>query len=154
MKIINGDLLDFKTGILAHQVNCQLKMGAGIALAIRKKYPRVYNHYKGFSRIAIGKRLGKAQIVEVLRGLYIANLFGQYNFLPRGQQHTDYTALTIAMRQMRQWRDNYKGNQFPIYFPFGIGCGLAGGDWGVVQGIIQDIIPNAIVVKLPTKVNK
>lgn len=154
MKIIRGDLLDFKKGILAHQVNCQMRMGAGIALAIRTKYPLAYNQYRMLSKVPIGKRLGKGQIVRVLQDLYIANLFGQYHYYPRGVCHTDYTALTVAMRQMRQWRNNIRGKNFPIYIPFGMGCGLAGGDWNVVSGIINDVIPDAIVVKLPPKAGK
>jgi len=46
MKIINRDLLTIESGIIAHQVNCQGKMGAGLALKIRKKYPQVYEYYK------------------------------------------------------------------------------------------------------------
>lgn len=39
MKIIHkdGNLLDAKTDVIAHQVNCQGVMGAGIALQIKNK---------------------------------------------------------------------------------------------------------------------
>jgi len=156
MRTIVGNILDKTYGIIAHQVNCQMVMGAGLAKQIRAKYPRVFNQYKEvFGKIPINKRLGKAQIVEVIeRNLYVANLFSQYNYLPRNVRHTDYTALAIALRQMRQWRDNIKGKEFPIYIPHGLGCGLAGGDWNTVHGILMDIIPNASIVKLPPRFNK
>jgi O-acetyl-ADP-ribose deacetylase (regulator of RNase III) len=156
MPIIRGNILDQTHGIIGHQVNCQLVMGAGLAKQIRDKYPRAFTQYRDvFAKIKIAKRLGKAQIVEVVRPtLYIANLFGQYNFLPRHVKHTDYPALTMALRQLRMWRNNIKGKDFPIYLPFGLGCGLAGGEWRVVEGIIRDVLPDATIVKLPEQLNK
>ena len=156
MKIEAGNIFDHKYGIIAHQVNCQLKMGSGIAMAVRTKYPRAYIQYRDmFKNVPPGNRLGRAHVVEVIKdNLYIANLFGQFNFLPRGSCHTDYNALTVAIRQLRQWRDNIKGVHFPVYFPYGIGCGLAGGDWNIVSGIIEDVIPDATIVRLSTKVVK
>jgi len=35
----------------------------------------------------------------------------------------------------------------PIYLPSGLGSGLAGGDWNVVQGLIGSAIPDAIIVR-------
>jgi O-acetyl-ADP-ribose deacetylase (regulator of RNase III) len=156
MNWITGNILDQRRGIIAHQVNCQLVMGAGLAKQIREKYPRAFTQYRDiYGKIPIAKRLGKAQIVEVIKPvLYIANLFGQYNYLPRKIVHTDYPALTIALRQLRRWRDNIKGPNFPIYIPYGMGCGLAGGQWTVVNGILNDVMPEATIVKLPPKFNK
>lgn len=156
MNTITGNILNQRRGIIGHQVNCQLVMGAGLAMQIRQKYPRAFTQYRDVMRnVTIAKRLGKAQIVEVLQdSLYIANLFGQYQFLPRKVRHTDYNALTIALRQLRQWRDNVKGKEFPIFLPYGMGCGLAGGEWNVVQGIIRDTIPDTTIVKLPPRVSK
>ena len=156
MKIIRGNILDQKKGIICHQVNCQMVMGAGLARKIKERYPRAFNQYRDvFGKIKPAKRLGKAHIVEVVKPvLYVANLFGQYHYLPRNTQHTDYVALTMAFRQLRQWRNNIKGKDFPVYIPYGIGCGLAGGDWNVVSGIIRDIFPDATIVKLPPGVQK
>ena len=38
----NGNLLNASQKVIAHQVNCQGKMGSGAAKAIRDKYPKVY----------------------------------------------------------------------------------------------------------------
>lgn len=156
MKTINGDILNYRRGMIGHQVNCQLVMGAGLALSIRKKYIRAFTQYRDvFGKVDIHRRLGKAQVVEVITNqLYIVNLFAQFSHMPRGVKHTDYTALAMALRQMRRWRDNIKGRDFPIYLPYKIGCGLAGGDWLAVSGIIRDTVPDAIIVKLPQTINK
>ena len=37
--------------------------------------------------------------------------------------------------------------QLPIFVPFGIGCGLAGGDWDRVTDIINFAAPNCILVR-------
>jgi len=45
-----GDILKVKSGFIVHQVNCQKVMGGGLALAIRKKWPIVYERYKDTPR--------------------------------------------------------------------------------------------------------
>ena len=149
MKQIAGNILDVQYGIIGQQVNCKLIMGAGLAKQIREKYPIVFSEYKRVMSAADEpRRLGKCQIVEVAsKKLYVANLFGQHNFLPRGIQHTDYTALGMALRSLAVWRDS-TNKDLPIYLPYCIGCGLAGGNWNVVQGVITDAIPSAIIVRL------
>ena len=66
--------------ILLHiKVNCQFVMGGGVALALRKKWPVVYNNY-----VEIGKQykkpsnewLGTCQIVGKLIKTDMTNLFG------------------------------------------------------------------------------
>jgi len=36
-----------------------------------------------------------------------------------------------------------------VYVPYLMGCGLAGGDWGIYSEIIEFYIPDAIIVRLP-----
>lgn len=151
-----GDILNVTNGIIGHQVNCQMVMGAGLAKQLRGKWPQVFSEYNALlKRIPLKKRLGKCQIVEIYpRRLYVANLFGQYNYIPRGVQHTDYTALAMALRHLNFWRNKVMGPEFPISLPHGLGCGLAGGSWHIVRGIIQDTIPNARIIKLSQMVTK
>jgi len=149
MKIVNGNIMDATYGIIGHQVNCQLVMGSGIAKQIRDKYPHVFKEYSStMSRMPIANRLGKCQVTTAIPNkLFIANLFGQFHYMPRGVRHTDYTALGMALRNLQRWKNTFF-QEATIYLPFGIGCGLGGGDWGVVTGLIKDSIPDAVVVKL------
>jgi hypothetical protein len=151
MKIVRGNILDAGYGLIGHQVNCQMVMGAGLAKQFRAKHPRIFTEYKAvMGRAPIQNRLGKCQIVELIpKRLFGANLFAQYNFRPRGVKHTDYTALAMALRQLNKWHQSFAPKDFPIYLPYGLGCGLAGGDWPVVYGIIEGVVPEAIVVQLP-----
>ena len=150
MKYVKGNILDAKHGIIGQQVNCQLVMGAGLARQIRDMYPRVYSEYKNvMGATQPNNRLGKCQIVEAIpQTLYVANLFGQFHYIPRGQCHTDYNALAMALKGLSDWHGKFCHPDFPIFLPHGVGCGLAGGDWKIVESMISNAIPNAIIVRL------
>jgi hypothetical protein len=150
MKFVKGDILDAKHGIMGHQVNCRMVMGAVIAKQIRNKYPRVYTEYiEVMGAAPLDKRLGKCQLVQVDNDLYVANLFGQFDYIPRGIVHTDYNALSMALNGLSQWHKiNFRSiEEMPIYLPLGLGCGLAGGNWKVVEGLISSAIPDATIVR-------
>jgi len=64
MKFVKGNILDAQHGIIGHQVNCRMVMGAGLAKQIRGKYPRVYTEYVEVMGKADPKtRFGKCQLV-------------------------------------------------------------------------------------------
>lgn len=46
LKVINGDITEVTNGYIIHQVNDKGVMGAGVALAIRNKFPAHYEDYK------------------------------------------------------------------------------------------------------------
>jgi len=151
MKFVKGNILDVKYGIIGHQVNCQLVMGAGLARQIKEKYPIVFNEYKRIMGVVSpADRLGKCQMVAIIPDrFYFANLFGQFYYYPRRVVHTDYIALGMALRNLKRWKETFFNSvDMPIYLPSGLGCGLAGGDWNLVQGLISDAIPDAIIVRL------
>ena len=43
VQIIDGDLFQTHAKYICHQVNCQARMGSGVAKQVRAKYPEVYN---------------------------------------------------------------------------------------------------------------
>jgi len=141
MRIIKGDILEVKHGIVCHQVNCMGKMGAGIALDIRRTWPMVYTDYMNAYRQ--GKlNLGNVIFSEVAKNiLYVANLCGQY-YYGRDKRYTDYDAVKNCLKELVKYDDG----RLTIYIPKGMGCSLAGGNWSIVSGLIDEIIPNAIVV--------
>lgn len=66
----------------------------------------------------------------------VVNLFGQ-NGYGRGERQTNYAALAAALFSF--FRDCARNNQdVTIRLPYGLGCGLAGGDWDTVLEIISD----------------
>lgn len=138
-KYMEGDLLSIQHGIICHQVNCRHVMGAGLAAQIKKRYPRHYADY--MARYA---HLGSACITEISPGkLYVAGIYGQDGYGRTGV-HTQYPALKKGLERVVEYAAQW---DLPVYLPFGIGCGLAGGDWHIVSGIIQEVAPNAIIIK-------
>lgn len=138
IKVIDGNLLDAKTDIIAHQTNCLGIMGGGVALAIRQKYPKVYEQYHEVCAERQGWLwLGKCQVVPTESNTephFVANLFGQGGI---GKGATDYEALRGAMLSLLDFM--YHNGYSSVAMPYLIGCGLAGGDWNTVYSIIQDV---------------
>jgi O-acetyl-ADP-ribose deacetylase (regulator of RNase III) len=137
MKIVCGDILAINHGVIVHQVNCKKVMGAGLALQIRRKYPQHFADY-----MAAEPKLGDIVVTRIHSTLYIVGIYGQYSYGRYGL-HTNYSALRIAMIKAAQFAAQ---KNLPLYIPYGIGCGLAGGDWNRVAAILSDI-PNCLVVR-------
>lgn len=134
--INNSNLLDVKSGIICHQVNCVGAMGAGIALQIRNKWPVVFKCYNDECKLFSDKPselLGRVQDTLVSDNLVIANCFGQV-YPGRNGLMTDYNAWDKILDKLNDLTNFFL---LDIHFPYMIGCGLAGGDWNVVLGKIQ-----------------
>lgn len=141
-----GDLLDAEEDIICHQVNCLGYMGAGLALQLRKKYPEMFEEYKRFINYpptgSIFIAPTRNQNIEMLMGRahfyfakdkkIIASLFAQKG-VGNGVQ-TDYDSLYESLCRVSEYAITTKRT---IAIPYKLGCGLAGGDWEVVEKIIQ-----------------
>ena len=46
IKVIDGDLFSTKARYICHQVNCQGRMGSGVAKTVRSKFPEAFEQYK------------------------------------------------------------------------------------------------------------
>lgn len=148
MIIGQGDVLDTPIHIIAHQVNCKGVMGAGLAKQIRDKYPWVYSCYKKYCITHSYDLLGAAAFWsnsdDTLKPEHLfMNIFGQDGY-GRGSMQTDYQAFKDSFTKgLEFYRTeacdcNYTV-QIPIAIPYGIGCGLAGGDWNKIKAILEEI---------------
>jgi O-acetyl-ADP-ribose deacetylase (regulator of RNase III) len=158
LRLLDGDLLDQKTDVIAHQVNCLGVMGAGVAAQIKDKYPDVYEEYKNFCQDEL-KRLGTSGS-EFLLGKcmvcipdngspVVANLFGQDHCDSNGRM-TNYNAVYDALIGLRGIMENHGWKS--VSFPYGMSCGLGGGSWSVIYAMIGDVFENSdIEVKIVRK---
>jgi O-acetyl-ADP-ribose deacetylase (regulator of RNase III) len=140
LKVVDGNLLLSNCQVMAHQANCFSTMGAGIAKQIAVKWPAVVKADSDYYPTAPFDKLGKVSraLVEGDK-LMIYNLYGQYNY-GAGKQQTNYEALTRAVRMMfEELKQLPMFKQLRIGVPYGMGCGLAGGNWTTVQGILNDL---------------
>lgn len=146
MNIINGDILDVKEGIIVQQVNCKGVMGAGLAKQIRNKYPNVYKTYINNLKSLRLKNihpLGNVDFTKVGDRLAVCNFYAQYSY-GRHSIHTDYEEFEKCLIKLK---DKIGIKNINVYFPYGIGCGLAGGDWNIVLSLIEKYFPESIIVK-------
>lgn len=135
------DLTTVEMGVVCHGVNCMGKMGSGVALAIKKKWPEVYERFK---RRGSGKGLlGTADTIYVNgTSLIIVNCYTQVFYGFGGGRYADPDAIDRSLTRAARIADLYN---LPLYIPK-IGCGLGGLNWET------DVLP--IVTQISQNVNR
>ena len=139
LQTIQQDLLTITHGVITHQVNIQGKMGAGLAAAIKEKWPIVFERYKVMCDRGLFK-LGSIQPVQVSETLWVCNLAGQVRY-GKGLQ-TDYKAVRIGLEKLAKWSGD-RGLQ--VYIPYKMGAGNGGADWAVIEQIIKETVPSTVI---------
>lgn len=139
-------ILDVTDGIICHQIN-PFTMGAGLARQIRVRYPKHYDDFLEWKSTRNNVWLGHVVFTDHYAPLYIVGLCAQEEYGREPNKcYTRYDALKDCLKQL-----DYiclKHHRSKLYVPYGIGCGLAGGDWGHVLHYIKEYTPYAIVCKL------
>lgn len=130
VEVVKGDLLKSPVEIIVHQVNMQDVMGAGLAKSIKKKFPEVYKEYKEKYKDFI---LGQNLYCATKDGRMIVNMFAQSNYGRYGR-YTNYEALERCFSDVAEMCSKH---DVTVGIPYGIGCGLGGGDWKEVYPIIN-----------------
>ncbi|KDE22835.1 hypothetical protein EF83_15605 [Bacillus subtilis] len=156
IKIDKGNILDATEDIIVQQVNCKGLMGAGLAKAILNKYPNVKKEYQSFRNFNLNKGLtdkdllGLVNYVRVSDGKVIANVFGQINIKKNRFDKTVYTKTEALARGLTEVKELSKQLNKSVAIPYGMGCGLAGGDWNIISELIDSIFSdyNVTIYKL------
>lgn len=136
LKVVTGNLLNETRGILVHGVNCRGRMGAGIALELRKKYPQIYKAYMDtghYERWQSRLLLGFVNFVPITDELVIANAFTQEDYGTDGRRFVSYDAIDHCFASINQYAIK---TGLPVKYPK-IGAGLAGGCWDIISAIIE-----------------
>jgi len=134
VKIVKGNLLQAPVDVIGHQVNCKGVMGAGIAKQLRNMYSGLFKHYKDYLA-STPHPLGTVSMYYEQGKPIVANIYGQDSYGRYGI-HTDYRALESALGELANVA---YAHDMTVALPYGIGCGLAGGDWNTVYKIIESI---------------
>ena len=138
MIFLTGNLLDIEQGMIAHQVNCYRVAKAGLAKQIGERWPAWDRSF-----VQAHPAPGHARYFYVSHLVVIADLYAQDDY-GTGRRYTRYGWLATALSEARSQAE---GLGLKLYLPFGIGCGLGGGDWRTVLSIIEDCAPSTILVK-------
>jgi len=125
--------------IICHICNDIGAWGAGFVLALSKRWKQPEALYREIK--VQNLYLGNVQFVEVSEDIIVANMIAQHGITKMGYDDADeppirYVALRACLAEVndRAYRTNAT-----IHMPR-IGCGLAGGDWSVVEKIIQEVL--------------
>ena len=143
---------------IAHSCNTRNIMGGGIAKQIKNRFPQAYEaDTKAYNTeydqdgqyVHWLSKFSKAEINSKFlpdgKG-YIYNMYNQAN-LGGGTRQVLYEDFWRALKrverdlcQINEAKDQYDGSAPPVLgLPYGISCGLAGGNWGIIKAMIEDI---------------
>jgi O-acetyl-ADP-ribose deacetylase (regulator of RNase III) len=129
MEYIQGDITHETSGLIIHGVNCQGKMGSGVALAIKTKWPVVYTRY--MEHVQGREALGKVQFIPIEDDLYVGNCWTQEFFGNDGKIYADRGALRRCLFQALAFCETHG---LELKTPK-IASGLAGLNWDL------DVVP-------------
>ena len=129
---------------ILHQVNCLGAFGAGFARYLSTVSPDIRKDYQSYVMSHEDKRtlLGTYHIYDLDEHTSIVHIFSQYSY-GRGACHTDYEAMDKAVGELRR-----NIGEAVCICPYLMGCGLAGGDWRIVEKILEkySVMPSSNIV--------
>ncbi len=152
MITVKGDIINVKYGIVCHQVNAKGVMGAGLARLIRIRWMNAYHNYLAAynsGRLKLGEVIF-SNVIGNDHKLQVASMCAQKYYGDSEKTsivYTDYHAFKLCLTKVKAWHITCIDGKLPIYFPYGIGCGLAGGNWSTIEQLIASHFPQAILVK-------
>jgi O-acetyl-ADP-ribose deacetylase (regulator of RNase III) len=134
MLVIKGSLLDAPEQYIAHQCNSVSNQAGGLAYHLFNCFPHadIYSH-RPYPYKAKGDDLPGNIIVrgDGKKDRHVINMIAQYY---PGEPSSDSSLIDSAkIREGYFWQCLLKISRieelYSIAFPYGIGCGLAGGNW-------------------------
>jgi O-acetyl-ADP-ribose deacetylase (regulator of RNase III) len=148
IKYVSGDLIamakEGKFDVIGHGCNCFCNMGAGIAKTIKQEFPTAFKEDQSTKS---GDRVKLGQFTHARCGdITVLNLYTQYKYGGR-KANVDYEAIRSCMQEIKGWCGDKR-----IGLPL-IGCGLAGGDWDIVERIINEELAGCDVTVVKFKLH-
>lgn len=128
--------------IIAHVTNDEGGWGAGFVLALDKMSPEPKKMYQSMHRYWTQSNkllflpLGTVNYAKVSDDTYVANMTAQHRTVRTVAKPICYKSLEHCLKNVS---DYARQQGATIHMPR-IGCGLAGGDWNVVESIIDDVM--------------
>lgn len=151
IEVIKGDITKANEDIIVQQVNCQAKMGSGLAANIMKRYPTIRKEYIQFCHENRKKEegadvlLGKVHYFDAYDGKVIANVFGQEEIRKSNYDKKIYTKTEALLNGIKQVKDKAEQLGLTVALPVNIGCGKANGNWGEIKPKIEEIFEDGKV---------
>ena len=122
---------------IIHQCNCFHTFGAGIARSIKMLYPSAYIADTE-TKYGDMEKLGTFSFYERDPKFFIFNMYSQFDF-GRNGVFTSYKAMHVALYDIANLIRTLNIPNFKVGIPWLIGCGIAGGNYEIVENIILDV---------------
>jgi O-acetyl-ADP-ribose deacetylase (regulator of RNase III) len=130
----SGDMFAVPADARVNTVNCVGVMGAGVALAFRKRYPEMFKEYK--RACAVGAiRPGQLHIWKDLTGDCVINFPTKRHW----REKSRYEDIESGLAALRAYLE--KIGPIRVALP-ALGCGHGGLDWDKVRGLIEQRLAN------------
>lgn len=132
VKVKIGNILNCEEDIIVHQVNVQGIMGGGVARQLADRFKYLEENYSLYCKDwgnSYSNLFG--DVYFYISDKIIANMFSQEpNF------NTDYESMKMALERIKGYAECHN---LSIAIPYGIGCGIANGEWNKVYKIIEEV---------------
>ncbi|WAB90343.1 macro domain-containing protein [Pseudomonas citronellolis] len=139
IKFVSGDFFDFEADIRVNTVNCVGVMGAGVALAFKKRYPSMFADYVEQCKsgwIRPGKPSVWHSSDTLLEDITIVNFPTKDDW----RKPSEYSYVESGL----QWLSSYlKGKEGKIVTLPALGCGHGGLEWTKVKELIEKYLGNS-----------
>lgn len=148
IEFVEGDFFDYDADVRINTVNCVGVMGAGVALAFKKKYPDMFKEYVRQCKakeIAPGSPTVWKEGDMFSKGIEIINFPTKNHW----RKPSEYEYIESGLIWLSEYLENREG--LIVTLP-ALGCGHGGLDWELVRRLIikyLDISPNRILVFEP-----
>lgn len=143
IRIIDADITTADYGIVAHQVNCRHLMGSGVALALRNKFPSIYDEY--MKAPAGPSMLGKAMVAYETEEFAICNVYSQLDCGYDGKKYTSIEAVESGLGVVFRLA---MAEGLPVILPYKYGSDRGGADWDAEIYPIIEKLSNTYQVKV------
>lgn len=130
IEFVQGDIFDSPVDIRVNTVNCVGVMGAGVALAFKRRYPEMFKDYKRDCRSGL-VRPGRMHVWKSLEGVWIINFPTKRDW----KEPSRYEDIDAGLDDLRQYLDSV--GPVTVALP-ALGCGNGGLDWARVSGMIRE----------------
>lgn len=130
VKIQPGGIFEIPADIRVNTVNCIGVMGAGVALAFKRRYPNMFKDYQKACKAGTVKS-GCLHIWKNLESEWIVNFPTKLDW----REPSKYEYIEAGLKSLREFLAQHKGEK--VVMP-PLGCGLGGLDWGKVSGMIRE----------------
>lgn len=147
IEIKSGNLFSAPSGLICHQVNCKGVMGRGVAVTFKQMFPESYDHYFYCCQTMEPYDLLGHIAIKKEKDYITVCMFAQEGFSRNPNIcNTEYWAFREYCSHIADYLYIHKATDTIINMPYGIGCGLGGGDWQHIYSIIEEELADFHVI--------